>query len=254
MDFKKTSRKYPIGKNNKQCIGPCYPIGHYAIHPITLKPISNKEHPFCPTEQWFDESNNQVQYTDVCFVPTKEKDLPKNLADLNLILPSFHFNHEFFLKAYYNIDSFEKALEYIQINSNLSIYTRLRIMECAWKLYGDKIDIFDEQLIDFYIEVIKKDWIWDIYPKIENYIYVDKDNKIYLKKIKSNENENEIKKYTNEKINYFFEKFITKQKIYNILQNFIKENKKKWRDINSFNLLIEQYLIEYIIKQINSTI
>ena len=124
----------------------------------------------------------------------------------------------------------------------------MRIIDCAWKIYGSNVDVLNDQLIDFYIMVIKKDWIKYIYPIISKYIYVDENN-IYFKKNSDDENSNQI-----EKINFFFKKIINKQFIYKFLYSYIEMNKSNWDDIKSHSKLMLEYLIDYIISKIKLTI
>mgnify|MGYP000219834794 CR=1 FL=1 len=64
------------------------------------------------------------------------------------------------------------------LSENDSIYTKLRIMDCALQTFDI---IVNDQLVDFYIEVINKLWIYDIYDIMYKYISVSNKN-IYFKK------------------------------------------------------------------------
>lgn len=251
------SQRFPIGLTNKQCIGPCYPAGKYVMHPITLTYITDPERPFCPTNEWFNEKSNKQEIIDICLIPSVINSEQNQQIGLNFMLPTFYFNCEYFLKTYYDIYSFESAIDWITINGNGNggsspIYSQLRIIECAWKVYGATLNILNDQLINFYLYVIKKEWIKNIYPIFSKYIKIDKDN-IFLsnspsKETKETKETNEENKI--EKINYFLSKFINKQNIYKVLSNYIKINKNKWESINSHNSLIEEFLIEYIFDKV----
>lgn len=256
METSRVNKKFPISINNQQCLGPCYKQGEYIMHPITLAYITDLKNPFCPTQEWIDKNGN-VQSLDTCLVPTDKSQIDDAQIEQSFLSPTFHFNSEYFLKSYYNIYSFESATEYIATNSN-PLYTNLRIINCAWKVYGSSIDVLNDQLITFYMSVIKKDWIKDIYPVIEKYIYVDKDN-IYLKNTKSDsdsESSSDLhdEKHKVEKINYFNKKFNQPQIIYKMLQTYIIENKSNWKDINDHNRNIENHYINYIRNKIINTL
>jgi hypothetical protein len=241
------SKKYPISVHNRQCIGPCYPANENIVHPITLTGITRKK-PFCPVDQWLNEETKQWEFTDECYLPSKGTKDQEQKMEYNLLVPTFNFNCEYFLKIFYNIFSFETAIDWLSENSQDPIYTQLRIIECAWRLYGNNSDILNDQLLDFYIMIIKKEWIKDIYPQISKYIYIDENQKVYLKANKEDQ-KNQV-----EKINYFIQKFVTKQTIYQVLDLLIKENNIHWNTVNSFNKTIKELFIKYIIEKIEVTL
>lgn len=244
MIINKSEKKFQIGVNNQQCIGPCYKPGTMVTHPITLKPFTDRNHPFCPTRQWMD--NGVEKILDTCLIPTDDKYIGEIDIE-SYILPTFPFSCEYFLKTYYDIYSFENAIEMITNNKN-HLNTNLRIINCAWKSFGSSTDIFNENLISFYMNLIKKEWMKDIYVEIYNYITVDKNN-IYL-----GNNNDDISKFQVEKINYFNKKFNNLQIIYKALVNYIDENRSNWNDIRDHNKKIKQYLIEFIKNKIINTI
>lgn len=244
---KNFKKKYNVGLNGQQCIGPCYPAGTRVLHPITLIDQSVKDRPFCPTMVWKDEKNNVDKWVDVCLVAD---DMESNTPDdiiLDYTFPTIGFTCENFLRSYYGIFSFESAVDWLS-NNKSPFYTHMRIINCAWKIYGANTDVINDQLIDFYSNVIKKEWIRYIYPHVAKYIYVDNKN-IYIKENTDDINENKV-----EKINYFNKKFNTKQIIYKVLNSYIEDNKSIWDDIQDHNDNIKYYYIEYIINKIKNTI
>lgn len=242
--------KFPISVNNQQCIGPCYPPETPVLHPISLNLISGETHPFCPTFEWFNEKLGSYQQTDICLVPSDISQSQEQI-DLNLVVPIFHFSCEYFLKAYYNIFSFEGATDWIYNNPRSPVNSQLRIMNCAWKVFGSNVDIINDQLIDFYSNLIKTNWMKKIYPKMSKYIYIDdKNNNIYLK----NNEQRDSEKRQIEKINFFNKKFNTNQTIYKVLQTYIKDNKKDWKDIDDHNEGIRKQYIKFVVSIINETL
>jgi len=157
MEQEQQQQKYQTSVNNKKCIGPCYPKGTWIIHPVTLQHISSNKFNFCPTVPWTDDKNH-IQVVDECYLPNTDKiDNIYQQQELDLIVPTIHFSYEFFLKVYYNLDSFEDVTEWVANNkNNTTIQTRLRIMECGFKAYGKQISIINEQVVDFYLIVFKE--------------------------------------------------------------------------------------------------
>lgn len=241
--------KFPTSINNQQCIGPCYKPGEKIVHPYTLNLVT-AEHPFCPTLVWFNEKTQSYEQIDMCLSPSDVSQNQQQI-DLNLIVPVFHFSCEYFLKSYYNIFSFEGATDWVYNNIQSPINTQLRIMNCAWKVFGSNVDIINDQLIDFYSKLIKNNWLKKIYPKISKYIYVDeKNNNIYFK----DNNQQDSEKRQIEKINFFNKKLNTSQNIYKVLKTYIKENKDNWKNIEDHNEGIRKQYIKFVLSIINETL
>lgn len=257
------NKKYPISQHNRQCLGPCYEKGTWIVHPVTLKYIVDFNNHFCPTNEWEyldpDTGEHDIKYTDACYIPTNNKDISQKEIEMNALLPEIEFDCLKFLKIYYDLHSFEDILNWITLNKQIPILTKLRIMECAWESFGKDLDFIDDRLVDFYEEIIKKRWIKKIYNRIKKYIFVDRNEKIYLKK--EEKYPNIIKtyidkkdRYKTEKINFIIKTFVTKNNIYKFLSSYIEKYKHKWNDIRSHSSNLKEYFIEYIINKIHEII
>lgn len=242
-----TKNKFHTGINNQQCIGPCYPAGEYITHPVNLNTVHLEEHkPFCPTMPWKKNENDLLKFVDECLVPDNMNKYTKEEIVLNYVAPTIGYSYKTFLKTFYNIVSFEEAVDYIS-NNKSPLYTQLRIMNAAWKSYGINADIINDQLLEFYVNLVKKQWIKYIYSHIAKFIYVDK-NQIYIKENNAPINENKI-----EKINYFNKKFNNTQIMYSVLSSYLKENKSMWDDIIDYNDNIKKYYVKYVLDKIKNT-
>lgn len=241
-------KKYPTSIHNKRCIGPCLGKNEWWTHPITLELITNKDQSFCVTEPWFDEKTKRNRMQDECYLPINKPLIPVQQLELNMIVPTFHFSCEYFLRVYYDIYSFESAVDWVLMNKDSPILSVLRIMDCAWNTYGNSLDVVSEQLIDVYLMIIKKNWIKDIYPLIAKYISVDKDI-ITLSVNEDDPDENKIAR-----INFFFKKVMTRQFVYKTLQSYIETNKSNWADITSHTKELKSYFIDNIIGKIIATL
>lgn len=259
--------KYPKSKSGEQCLGPCYESGTWVIHPQTLDYIVDYDKAFCPvtfTKKIDPKTGKEVnKYLDECYVPTKEKDESKKDIEMSILLPQIDFNCSHFLKIYYDIHSFDDALDKIDEMDSSSIYTKLRIIECAFKAYGKSsdsensnnfsIDVFDTRLVNFYISVVKKLWINDIYPLVQKYIYIDNGNgNIYLKQADGDSGKNKQNRV--EKINFLIKKFVNEDTVYKFLDNYIKNNKSSWSSIRSHNEKIKDEFINFILTKVEKTV
>jgi len=235
--------QHNTSKNKINCIGPCYKPGTIINHPISFIKIS-EEYPFCPIEPKKTVENNNlvIKYTDECTKPTDDKDINVEINVLKQILtPVSTFNCKTFLKQFYNLYSFENTIFWFKKNLDLSIYSLLRILNCAWTCYGKNTDITNDT-VEVYDSIIKKYWIKLIYNTFYNNITVS-NNKIFISKEKNND---DITKNKIEKINYIMTNFLEYNQLRLILDNYVEINSKNWENILDHNQLILNNLMIYI--------
>ena len=254
IELSKKTTKYPKSKNNFQCVGPCYQPETLIVHPLSLEYVTDKYNAFCPVKEWdyIDEDGKKItRTTDICYHPTESKDLSGKEFEINILTPNIDFNDEHFLKIFYNIRSFEDAINWIDNKKYSPLLTRLRIINCAWNAYGKDVNIIDHRVVDFYIEVIKKKWINDIYKKINKYIHI-RDNKVLL----GNPRENKLSQKDEivVRMNFLIDRFINNDEIYKFLIRYLKHRKENWDEIIDHSINIKNDLIKYIENKINLTI
>jgi hypothetical protein len=242
-------KKYPRSKNNHQCIGPCYHKNTTFVHPITAEYITSTN-ATCPIyDEGIDEDGNIViQEVDECMNPTQDKDIKDDSYYNNISVPIISLDNIKFLRKFYNIYTFESALDWIEKKKSVPFRTKNRIIEAAWKAYGKELDIIDQRTTDYYLDVIKKRWINYIVSEIGKYISIEKKkNKITINKEgKENPEDHRI-----EKTNYILDKFITRDDIYKFLIRYNNYYKKTWDHVDNHTNQILLDLIEYIKKKIN---
>lgn len=207
-------------------------------------------------KEWKDDWNKDMRWQDKIGnkEESKKVDIKITLKMNNEIINSFiNFNEGFFLKKIYNIKSFDEALEYINKNNTLPLKTLLRIIDCSWKIYGEEVIVVDNRLIDFYVEVVKKIWINEIYDHIEKYIKIDKLGRILLSKNDNNDNNSGGKnnmRMNTEKTNFIYERFINTEEMYKFLMRYLKISQGKLKKSS----LIKDELIKYLNNKIHLTI
>ena len=250
--FNKTiEKKYPKSKAGHQCLTPCYEPNTWIIHPQSLEYLSDKEKPFCSIS-----ITDKGETIDECYVPTKTEDFSRKDIEMNILVPKIDFNCNHFLKIYYNITSSGSAINWISTHQEASIYTKLRIMECTLKEYGKTIEIMNNNLLDFYTEVIKKVWIYSLYNKISSYIIIE-NNKIYLGKESELEDKNDKHIDRNQKItkvNFIIEKFANKNMVYKFLEKYFNKYFESWNDIPLHNPKMQEEYSNFVLEKIKATI
>lgn len=253
-DILNNNIKYKKSKHGYSCLGPCYKPGTYVTHPITLNYVFDNDMPFCHVNEHVhvdpESGKKEIRYYDKCYNVTKDQkeiDDDKKISSLNMILPYIEFDCDHFLKLYNNIFSFEDAVLWIEKKKYTPLGTRTRVFECAMKTYGKDIDIVNQQIISYIVELITKKWIDEIYNNINKYLEIS-DNKI---KLGEGDENNDHKK---EKYNYIINKFINSDEIHKFMIKYIKHRKTEWSTINNHTERIKSDLIVYIINKIKLTL
>lgn len=240
--------KFPKSQSGLQCLSPCYPADLSTIHPITLR-YYKPNFPYCHVTYNVNENPNGINEVDRCYNPISMKDY--NNLSVDILIPMIDFNCNYFLVIFYNIKNLEEGMEYIEKKRYTSILTRARVVNCILKVYGENIEVVDQRLIDFFIELAKKKWINYIYDVIYKYVYADE--KI-VKFIDPKDNFLNYNDYKVERINYIISKFINFDEMYKYINKYLNYRKEKWNDIENYIDSIENDFIIYIENKINMTL
>lgn len=266
------SNKYPKSIDNKQCIGPCYHAQTRISHPITLdeKILDYNSCPIYP-QIITDKStgnNNIIQFSK-CYPPTT---ISGYIDELSLIVPTFEFNSEYFVKVYYKINSLDDMLKWLDKNKNSPYKTKKRVFDNGMIVYGNDLKIIDHRLI-YYVNEIMNVNISKIYRHIKDYFkivgdyveLVDVDNYHSDNDNKLNKVDNKIDdRVDNNKIDntqykiklvrsYIKNNFFGNDNIQDFLSKFIRYYHDKLNEKNISDIFVK-YMIEYIIKRIKLTL
>lgn len=247
--------KYPKSKKGFQCISPCYKQNTIAVHPITMEYIT-ENYPFCAVNEWADidpvtgKKINKI--SDKCINPTHSKNVSGKEMEMNIILPYIDFTSSQFLGIYYDIHSFEDAIDWISKQKHLvALRTQQRIIECALSAYGETMKIIDPQLVAFFIDVAKKNWIYNIYLKINKYIEVD-DDKVSM--VSPTLNKLSTKDEIVSRTNYIISTFLTTEIMLKFLTKYFDKCQPKWNDCSFTFEKIQIDFIDYIENKIKKTV
>lgn len=111
--------------------------------------------------------------------------------------------------------------------------------------------MIDQRVVDFYFDLIKRDWIHDIYNKLNKYIGISDDK---IKLIQPRQNKLQPIEYNVERFNFILEKFITSDELHKFLAKFIKNRKANWNEITNPSENIKNDLIDYVENRIKLTL
>jgi len=252
-------KKYPKSDKGYQCLGPCYGKYVTSVHPITFDLITSKNS-YCPVAgyQSFYPSENKfkITYQDECNKDSTNSSLDKNEEIYNNLLPYMEFNIKDFLSMFYEINTFEDGITWITNNNDTNIRTKIRIFECILNVFGKSIDIIDNRIIDFVIDIIKTNYSQQIYKNIQKYIKIDgKKNSVEIDKDGNGDRDkkediDDDKKKNIIKTNFIIKTFINQDIIQKFLFKYFKIKKNEWDDIhdhiNDIITELEHYIINII--------
>jgi hypothetical protein len=258
---KEDSVKYPKSVSGKQCIGPCYYADSTITHPITLEQIKSSAN-FCPVHRYTYTQNNKthVSIIDSCLFPTTNEADQSELFEANLIMPQIQFDSKYFIKIYYDLNSLDDAINWIDTNSNAPFKTKQRVFDHAMVVYGNQLTIIDHRLINF-VNALMIRKMPKLYRHIRQYVEInEKTIQLVSEKTYNDENpENEQstlsdqdKKKIHLTTEYIKEMFLGMDNIQQFLSKFLRYYKEQLQEPNLSEVFVD-LMIEYIIKKINMT-
>lgn len=226
--------------NKNKCITDCFYKNTKIIHPITGLLTQGNTH-FCATVP--NKKKNKIEEKEEFYGISKcENPTTKKQDNSKIIIPEIFFNINIFLDNYYNIDSYEKGIEWLEENENIKPnFTVNRILACFIGEYCYDLSIIDQKLIKIIINYIKREGIKIIYHELYLYLKLENEKIIFKKDDSQSKNEN-----MEEKKKYIYDNYINKQYLTTFFNYYIEKNTKEWNKINNHLQLFMFELIQYI--------
>lgn len=228
-------QEYVLSENGYKCLGKCYNANEPVIHPVIGR-VVYKNYDFCPIlgKKNTSANNNQIEFTDKCTINNNVKEI----FDPSIFLKPSEFNYKIFLEML-NINSFDEGMEWIEKKKHVNIVTRMRVSRCLLSVYWNEFNFMNDIFIIFFIEMINKKLILDIYNEIGRYMDIDIDTK---KIIITREN-NKLGEHKIEKINFIIDNFCDDKSIKKFLVKYAEKYTDTWKNIDDH---IDQLKIELI--------
>lgn len=200
--------KTRYSKNNHVCITNCVDSSVKYIHPLTYAIITpQSKDATCAID-------NMLKNYDTCDNSNGDDNtVDDSTVDNNLIVPTIYFNPILFLNIY-DIHKYEDVYVYLQQNAHIHIDTKIRIMNVCLECFGSSINIIDDKLIDFYLDVISSKWKNKLMREL------DLDDKK-------------------------FKQYFNKDEILKFLTRYFNSLKKEWSDIMDHTRTIKHNLVLY---------
>lgn len=162
---------YPLqSTSGRRCLTKCHPKGNYYLHPVLLTGVRDRAYDTCAIDpahskdpQYYRE--NDMILADKCRM---EDNMTYNIPnELDSILLSFYFNARDFLAGIYNLHSFDQVIYWTMENDYLPFDTIKRIHNCAWKVFGNKMEELTSGVLEYYYNLAKEYWLYDYSKAIQ---------------------------------------------------------------------------------------
>lgn len=235
-------QEYILSENGYKCLGKCYNANEPVIHPITGR-IIYKNYDFCPIlgKKVTNVSINQMEFTDKCIVNNDAKEI----FDPSIFLSPSEFNYKIFLEIL-NIKSFDEGMLWLEKKKHVNIVTRMRVLKCLLNVYWNEFNFMNNIFIIFFIEMINKKLILDIYYEVGKYMDIDIDTK----KIIITQENNKLEEHKVEKINFIIDNFCENKFIKKFLVKYAEKYTDNWKNIDNHIDQLKNELIKAIKKTI----
>lgn len=233
--------------HGRRCLTKCYPKGSVYLHPVILTGVKNTLINSCAIDPvhskdpQYNLEHNMI-FDDKCRL--EDNQIYKPPDELESILLSFYFNPRDFLANIYEINSFDEAIRWTLENDHLPFDTIKRVNNCAWKVFGNKIEELSSRVLEYYFDISRTYWLKDYIKIIQNKFSFD---------FTSNKNK-DISDAFDELYQLFYSKIYTYNFFVNAVKRYIYEYQDKWELINSHYLLLKKFIFEQLIIHIESTL
>lgn len=163
---------YIMSDDKHPCITECSEKGKYIYHPHTHTLIVDKEHSFCAVSQYLD--GDKIVETKPCQTHTEMISEYVNNSSNN-DTPISHFDDKVVLEKIYDIRSASECTDWFATNKSAPYITKFRILSSFLNIYDNTTIAFDENVISFFMYLIKKNITGTLkfYRILEKYVGVE---------------------------------------------------------------------------------
>lgn len=247
MIIPETNIKLPLKSvSGRRCLSKCYAKGETYLHPVLLTGVADNNNNSCAIDpvhskdpQYFKEYD--MILADKCRLEDNKIFQPPD--ELESILLSFYFNPNDFLESIYELHSFDQVIYWTLENDHLPFDTIKRVHNCAWKVFGNKIEELSGGVLEYYYELAKEHWLKDYINIIQNKYSFD----FIYGKGRQNDPSSGTDMYNIMLNNYFtYEFFVT------ALKRYVYEYQDKWEIIESHYGHIKKYIFYQLVENIEN--
>lgn len=242
------NKKIPLkSMYGRRCLTKCHPKGEIYLHPVLLTAIW-EENNSCAIEPVHSKDAayvkiNEMIWADTCRI--EDNNLFQIPNELESILSSFYFSPRDFLSSVYDIYSFDDAIYWTIENDYLPFDTIKRVHNCAWKVYGSKIEELSNNVIEYYYNISRTYWLKDYAHVIQNDYSFD-----FVSQYKTPDiTDSYIAIY-----DILYSKFYTYDFFSSALKRYVYEFENKWDLVESHYGQIKKYIFSQLVDNIENNL
>lgn len=226
--------------NGRRCLSKCYPKGATYLHPIFLTGITNQVTSYCAIDPVYskDPQYQGMILADVCRM--EDNNIYQTPDELESLLLNFYFNPYDFLTNIYGLYSFDDVIYWTLDNDHLPFDTIKRVHNCAWRVFGGKLEELSTNVLEYYYDISKTYWLKDYTKYIQNNYSFD----LVTKDKTADDAFKEIYEILSTKF-YTYEFFV------NTVKRYIHEHRDKWDHIHSHYGNLKKYILDRLVEQLN---
>lgn len=231
--------------NGRRCLSKCYPKGVTYFHPVLLTGVTDYTNNSCAIEPV--HSQDPQYYKEYGLILADKCRLEDNNIyqlpnELESILLSFYFNPIDFLASVYNLHSFDEVIYWTLENDYLPFDTIKRVHNCAWKVFGSKVEELSASVLEYYFDIARTYWLKDYVKLIQNKYSFDFVSKEPI----------DVSDSFNEIYNIIYNKYFTYEFFANTIKRYIYEYQDKWEYIQEYYISIKKYVYQQLIEHIEN--
>jgi hypothetical protein len=223
----------------RRCLTKCYPKNTNYLHPVLLTTIKSTQNSCAvqpiyaerPDDKNVQMGNMNMLITDKCRLEDNEEAGPP--SDLGIILLGYHFSAYDFLTKIYDLHSFREVISWTQDHPHIPGRTRVRIHECAWRVFGRDPEGLEQSVLEYYYHFIREKWLPDYVREIVQNYALDLELPPGEK--------------LEEQVLHILRKQFTRPFFIDSIKNFIQKNWDIWNEIQDYGTQIKNFLQEQLI-------
>lgn len=233
--------------NGRRCISKCYKKRETYFHPIILTAVYDQDIDTCAIDPVHSQDQryrieHDMIYTDGCNIEGNR--MFKLPDELDSILSSFNFNPADFLSGIYGLNSFDETIYWTMENDHLPFDTIRRVHNCAWRVYGNKIDNITQLVLEYYYDICITSWLPDfIIPIAASFSF---------ETVTDTDQPETIENADEEMMDLIQTEFLTYDFFVKTIHSYIYEFDEKWDTIEAFYESVKIYVFNALVEQMES--
>lgn len=233
--------------NGRRCLTKCYPKGAVFLHPVLLTGVVAQTNNNCAIEPVHSKDPHYYREHDMILADKcnlEDNKIYQQPDELESILLSFYFNASDFLASIYGLHSFDQVIYWTLENDYLPFDTIRRVHNCAWKVFGNKMEELSNGVLEYYFDIARNHWLKDYVKIIQNKYSFDFTTK--------KKNISDISDNFGEIYHIIYSTYFTYNFFVNAIKRYVYEFQDKWEYIDKHYLPIKKFIFQQLLEYIDN--